>query len=175
MLAVLWIVGPLVALVLLLALVGACLPRDHVAACSTRVKASPGDVWTILVDAASWPTWAPGVVAMERLPDRDGKPVWKVVTRQGSMPSVVEVEDPPRRRVTRILDEGLAFGGSWTWDIAPDGDGSRVTLTEDGFVKNVVFRALVRFAFGPHATIEKMLAALAKRLGDDAARVERVR
>jgi hypothetical protein len=175
MLFAVWIVGGFVALFVLLAAVGACLPRGHVATCAVRVNATPQDVWTVVADAASMPSWAPGVTATKRLPDRDGRPVWNVVTRQGSMPTVVELEEPPRRRVTRILDDGLPFGGSWTWEIVADGDGSRVTLTEDGFVKNVVFRALARFVFGHHATIEKFLAALAKRLGEDGARVERER
>ena len=174
MLIAAWVVGGLVALVLLLALVGVFLPRGHVATSSVRLTASPQAVWTVLADDAAMSTWAPGVTAVERLADRDGRPAWKLVIGRHAMPLVVEIEDPPRRRVTRMLDDGLAFGGTWTWEIAADGAGSRVTVTEDGFVKNVVFRALARFAFGHHTTIETFLAALALRMGDDAARVERV-
>ena len=175
MLIALWIVAALVALVLLIVAVGACLPRGHVASCSVRISRPPGDVWAAATDYATWTAWAPGVKAMERLPDRDGKPSWNMKTCQGDLPMVVETDDPPRRRVTRILDEGLPFGGSWTWEIAADGTGSRVTLTEDGFIRNLVFRALARFVFGYHGTIEKYLAALARHLGDAGAVVERIR
>lgn len=171
----LWIVGGLFALVVLLALVGACLPRGHVATSAVRLKAAPDDVWSVAADLARWPEWAPAVKAMERLPDVDGKPAWTMRSRHGATPTVVETFDPPRRLVTRITDDSLPYGGSWIWEIAPDGAGSRVAITEDGFVKNPVFRALATLVFGHHATQEAYLRALAKRLGEDAPTVERVR
>lgn len=170
----LWITGALAAPVAILAAIGACLPRGHVATSAVRIPKSPQAVWDVAADYATWNAWAPGVRSMERRPDRDGRPVWAMVTRHGAMPWVVETDDPPRRRVTRILDDGLPYGGSWTWEIVADGVGARVCVTEDGFVRNVVFRALARFVFGHHRTIEQFLAALAKRMGDDAAAVERV-
>ena len=168
------IVGGLAALVALIALVGLFLPRDHVATCAVRVPQPPQAVWDVLADHESWPSWAPGVKAMEPGGERDGRPVWRMVSRQGAMPWVIEDDDPPRRRVTRIVDDGLAFGGTWTWMIEPDGAGSRVTLTEDGFVRNPVFRTLAHFVFGYHATLTAFLRALARRTGDAEARVERV-
>jgi hypothetical protein len=46
--------------------------------------------------------------------------------------SAVEVVEatPPSRFVTRIADPDQLFGGSWTVQIARDGVGSRVTVTE---------------------------------------------
>ena len=143
-----WILGSLVGLVIALLAIGACLPPGHVATSGIRIGSSPQQVWDVASDYATWATWAPGVKSMERLPDRDGRAVWKMVTRQGAMAWVVEIADPPRRRVTRILDEGLPFGGSWTWEFAADGAGTRVTLTEDGVIRNLLFRALSRFVFG---------------------------
>jgi polyketide cyclase/dehydrase/lipid transport protein len=167
--------GAAAALVALLAVVGLLLPRGHVAAGAVRTAKPPQDVWDALADHRSWPAWAPGVKAMEPGGERDGREVWRMVSRHGAMPWVIAEDDPPRRRVTRIVDEGLAFGGTWTWTIAADGAGSRVTLTEDGFVRNPVFRALARFVFGHRATIDAFLRALARRMGDAGARVERIR
>jgi carbon monoxide dehydrogenase subunit G len=175
MMIAVWVVGGLVALVALLAAAGACLPRGHVATSAVRIAKPPQAIWDVAADYATWNAWAPGVESMERLADCAGRPVWAMVSRHGSMPWVVETDDPPRRRVTRILDDGLPFGGSWTWEIEPDGAGTRVSITEGGFIRNVVFRALARFVFGHHGTIEKFLAALAKRLGDGGTTIERVR
>jgi len=168
------IVGGLAALVAVVALVGLLLPRGHVATCAVRVPQPPQTVWDVLADHAAWPAWAPGVKSMERDGERDGRPVWRMVSRQGAMPWVIEVDDAPRRRVTRIVDDGLAFGGTWTWTIEADGAGSRVTLTEDGFIRNPAFRTIARFAFGHHATLTSFLRALARRTGDADAPVERL-
>ena len=168
------VVGGLAALVALLAIVGLLVPRGHVASATVRIARPPQTVWDVLADQPSWPAWAPGVKAMERGGERDGRPVWRMISRHGAMPWVVEIDEPPRRRVTRIVDDGMAFGGAWTWTIEEDGDGARVTLTEDGFIRNPVFRTLAHFAFGYQGTIESFLRALARRLGDGDARVERL-
>ena len=170
-----WILGSLVGLVIALLAIGACLPPGHVATSGIRIGSSPQQVWDVASDYATWATWAPGVKSMERLPDRvvEADEMYQNAGEKGRRHP--DPADPPRRRVTRILDEGLPFGGSWTWEFAADGAGTRVTLTEDGVIRNLLFRALSRFVFGHHATLEKFLAALAKRMGSEGAMVARVR
>jgi hypothetical protein len=51
--------------------------------------------------------------------------------------------------------------------VAPSGGGTRVTLTEDGFVDNPFFRVVSKM-MGYHSTLDSYLKALAKRLGDNA-------
>ncbi len=70
---------------------------------------------------------------------------------------------PDARRLTApadIADEGLGYSGTWTWRFAPEGAGTRVTLTEDGEVSNLLFRFLARFVFGYTKSIEEALQAL---------------
>ena len=74
-------------------------------------------------------------------------------------------EVPPSRLVTRIADEELPFGGSWTFELRPDGAGTLLTITERGFVKNVIFRALARYVFTHHRTLEQYLRTLGRRFG----------
>ena len=69
----------------------------------------------------------------------------------------VSGEEPPRRLVTRIADEDLPFGGTWTYRLEPDGGGTRVTITEDGEVYNPVFRFVSRFVMGHDATLRTYL------------------
>ena len=83
---------------------------------------------------------------------------------------VMEVVEavPPQRFVTRIADPDQPFGGTWTFEIAPDPAGSRLTITERGEVYNPIFRFMSRFIFGYTATMESFLRALRARLGADA-------
>ena len=71
---------------------------------------------------------------------------------------------PPSRFVTRIVGE-TAFGGTWTMEIVPTANGSRLTITERGEVYNPIFRTLARFVFGHTPTMDSCLTAAQKKLG----------
>ena len=172
-------VGGLVGLLLLAALAGSLLPKEHVASVRARFTAPPDATWAAIRDFGAWPSWNPGVKSMERLPDAGGAERWMLRDSTGGFPSRVEVSDPPAagkagRLVTRIDDPSLPFGGTWTWTVEADGQGSAVTITEDGEVRNPIFRLLARYVFGHHATIESYLQALGRRGGAEVV-LERVR
>lgn len=84
----------------------------------------------------------------------------------GTMTFETETWDPPRRMTARIADENLPFGGAWTYTIEPDGDGSVLTITEDGEVYNPLFRFMSRFVFGHDSTIRGYLEAVQAELGE---------
>lgn len=159
--------GVLVAVVAVVALVGALLPAGHVAARTARYSRPPEAVWAAITDLEAAPSWRPGITKMERLPDRGGKPVWRESGRFGDMTFEVTELDPPRRMVTTIADPDLPFSGRWTYDVRPAGQGSELTVTEEGEVHNPIFRFMSRFVFGHHRTIEGYLKALGRRLGED--------
>jgi Polyketide cyclase / dehydrase and lipid transport. len=77
--------------------------------------------------------------------------------------------DPPRRLVTRVTEKEKNFGGTWTITIAPTPSGSDVTITEDGWVANPIFRFVSRFLIGHHATMDALLKQVAKTLSEPAA------
>jgi hypothetical protein len=156
----------LVALVLVVVLVGYLLPRDHVATVDARLSAAPEAVWASMTDVEAYPRWRRGVERVELLPDRDGRPAWREVAPTGTMTLGVEESDPGRRWVVRILDEDLPFGGTWTYDLAGEGAGTRLTLTEDGSVYNPVFRFASRFIMGHDATMNAWLEDLRGHLGE---------
>lgn len=66
------------------------------------------------------------------------------------------------------MDDGLPFGGTWTWDLAPAGSGTRVAIEEAGFIRNPIFRVMSRLFFKPSSTAEQYLRPLAAVLGDSA-------
>ena len=84
------------------------------------------------------------------------------------MPVDVLENDPPRRLVTRVTAAERNFGGTWTILLTPTAEGSDVTVTEDGWVANPIFRFVSRYVMGHHATMDALLTSVAKTLGEDA-------
>lgn len=163
----------LVLLVGVVLLVGMALPVSHVASVSDTVPASPEAVWTVITDVEAFPSWRRGVEEVERLPDRDGRPAWREVARTGAMTLEVVRSRPDRLWVTRIADPDLPFGGTWTFELEPEGPVTRLTITENGQVYNPFFRFMARFVFGHEATARAYLEDLRSRLVRDEARAER--
>jgi hypothetical protein len=156
--------GVLLAVVVLALVVGAMLPRDHVASSNADIPAPPDSVWNAIADVANAPKWR-DVKSVEIL-STTGEPLrWREVSGFGPIIFVQEESNAPRRFVARIADTDQGFGGTWTYDIEPAGNGSRVTITERGFVTNPLFRFLSRFVFGYHGTQEAYLRALGKKFG----------
>jgi len=164
------IVGGLIGLVALVAVVGLFLPREHRASRSlTLAKTTPEQVWAVITDHARDPEWRSDVKATMRLADQDGHAVWRDEFRNGEAMSYATVEaHAPARMARRIVDSDGPFGGTWTYEIKAEGSGCRLTITEDGWVSNPVFRTVGRFVIGHHATLEAYLRSVAARLGEGA-------
>ena len=126
------------AVVAVIAAIGATLPRNHVASRSLALRRPAEEVWPAIVQARA----------------ASGVPV-----------DVVE-SDPPRRQVTRVKDTEKMFGGTWTITITPSPTGSTLTITEDGWVGNPIFRFVSRYVMGHHATMDGRLKQVAKRFGE---------
>ena len=86
----------------------------------------------------------------------------------GRRPFEVVSQDPPRLQVVRVIDDGLPFGGTWTWELVPLGGGTGLTLTENGFTRNPFYRSLGLLFFRPTESVARYLGALATALGEDA-------
>lgn len=164
---VLIVVGSLAALVALMAIIGALLPRDHVAGASITVRQTPDSVWKVIRDLGGAPRWWAEMKSSVRSADKDGHERWEQDVGGFKMALLVESEEPPRRLVTRIdSPPGASFGGAWTYEIAPTPEGSRVTVTERGWIANPIFRFMSRFMFGYYGSVEKYLRALGTRFGE---------
>jgi len=158
--------GLVVALVVIVVVIGALLPRDHVASVSATIAASPSAVWSAIVQPEAFPTWRGDVRRVEMLTSTALGPSWREYTRNGALTMGVEQSETGRRVVTRILDQNLPYGGVWEYDIAPDGTNhSRVTITERGWVSNPLFRFVSRFVMGQTSTMDAYLRALGRHFG----------
>jgi Polyketide cyclase / dehydrase and lipid transport len=161
----LWILGVLVGLVVLVALVGMMLPKGHVARRSMTLHQSPDSVWKVLVDFQNQPLWRKDVKSVVLVSDGPGGAIWKEV---GSNTLSMQTTDSqaPHRLVRTIADKDLPFGGRWIYELEPDGQGTLVTITEEGEVYNPIFRFVGRFFLDQSATITGYLTALAARFGE---------
>jgi hypothetical protein len=161
---VLLIVAGLALVVAIVALAGAMLPRDHHATRQARYRQKPEAVYFVLAGPVDWRS---DIKASGSLPERDGRKQWWEQDSHGHKVAYELVEDKmPSRRVTRIAEKNLAFGGTWTVDIFPSAEGSTVRVTEDGEIHNVIFRFMARFFFGYTASIEGLLRDLGHRFGE---------
>ncbi|HJQ65550.1 MAG TPA: SRPBCC family protein [Gemmatimonadales bacterium] len=164
---VLIVLGVLVALVALMAVIGLLVPRDHVAGASITLRQSADTIWKVIRDLGGVPQWWPETKSSVRTADKDGHERWEQDVGGFTMAAIIETDDPPRRLVTRIdSPPGASFGGTWTYEIAPVPEGTRVTVTERGWIANSVFRFLSRFVFGYYGTQEKYLKALGTKFGE---------
>lgn len=145
---------------------GALLPREHRARRMAEYHEQPGAVWDAITDFASLPAWMPGVKAVAEGDPESGAPRWTLTTSEGMMTvEVVELE-APRRMTSRIAGDGLAFGGTWTYEVVPVDGGTRLTITEDGWISNPLFRFFAHYVFGVNRTIDDALRGLGERFGE---------
>ena len=136
-----FVAGGLVVLIAGIAIIGSMLPRAHKASRTLRLRRAPADVWPVVTKTA----------------------------HAASVPVDVLESNPPHRLVTRVKDTERNFGGTWTIAIVPVPDGSTVTITEDGWVANPIFRFMSRLVIGHHATMDALLKEVAKAFNEEAA------
>jgi uncharacterized protein YndB with AHSA1/START domain len=150
-------------LVAVTAVVGWMLPVGHHATRDGVVGASPSHVFEAISDVATHPAWRPDVTRVDVLSGTGVGARYREHGSHGPITYRIEQADAPTLFRVRIDDPEQPFGGTWTFTLAPDGTGTRVTITEDGEVYNPIFRALSRFVFSQTATMEAYLDALQRR------------
>jgi len=161
------IVGSVVGLIALIALIGAFVPREHHATSTVTLQQPPDSVWKVVRDLGGITVWWPEIKESVRQPDQDGREVWRQKMSGFDLPLIVTESAPPRRLVTKIdAPAGAAFGGTWTYELTPDSGGTRISVTEAGWISNPVFRFMSRFIFGYYGSLDGYLEALGKRFGE---------
>lgn len=163
------VVGGLVALVALVAVIGLTLRADHQCARTIVIARPPAEVWAVIADPAGYPAWRRDLTRVELLADGG----YREHGRHDAIAYTLDEDRPPTatapgRRVARIVDAGLPYGGRWIIAVAAEGDATRVSITEDGSIKNPIFRVLSRTVFSVASTQERWLTALARHLGSPA-------
>lgn len=157
---VLLVMGGLAVLVGVVLAVGAMLPREHRTSGVATLTAPPERVAALVGDPASYGRWRKGVTVSDVRTQGDVV-LWRETSGGDIVDYALSEEVAGRRWRSTILTQGMAYGGYWLIEVEPEAAGSRVTVTEHGFVDNLAFRALGRFVFGFDSTLKAWLRELA--------------
>jgi len=155
-LAVIFIGVPLV--------VGSFMPREHVGKGEAVINAPIGEVWKTASDYEAMPSWWRERRAIKRIADEDGRPRFEEKSDRMSLDYVFQEVQEPKRLVVALKDSSGYFGGTWTYELAPVDNKTRVTITEQGWTNPAFFRFMMA-VFGADATIKSCLAAMQKKHG----------
>lgn len=144
---------------------GRSLPREHRASSAITLVALQDTVYSVIRHVGTSNLWWSDVRSVRRLPRP--RESWEQNMGSGGMISVeVIAADPPRRMVTRILNDAQqGFGGTWTYDVRRTASGTEVQVTENGWVESPFFRVLAKFR-GHHRTLTSYLSSLGAQFGE---------
>jgi uncharacterized protein YndB with AHSA1/START domain len=165
---VIGIIAGLALLAGVIALIGSRLPRAHSASRSVFIHQSPEQVYAVVRDFPSAPTWRTDLKRVDVEPQPGGRMHFCEEGKNGTVNFELAEDVPSKRMVTKILDTDLGYSGKWTYVFAAENGGTRVSITEDGEVSNVLFRFMSRYVFGQTATMDGYLNSLAKKFGENA-------
>lgn len=135
-------------------LVGRAQPERHTATITFTLPKTRAVVWAALIDYAAMPTWWPAVKAIRLETRPNGEVItWNTDGHGKEIGFRTKEEKAPARLVREIVGDDLPFGGVWIYELAEEGGTTRVTLTEDGFIKPPLFRGIAKFFMPPDATM----------------------
>lgn len=153
-----YVLGAVLVSALMVVSIGYALPQGHVASVEALVSAPPERVFARISDPATYREWRKDVTNVELL---NAQPLTWRETAGGDTVTFEVVENRPLQRfVVRIADPDLPFGGTWTYELRPEGTGTKLVITERGEVYNPVFRFVSRFFMSQTATMQKFVDAL---------------
>jgi hypothetical protein len=160
------ILSVLAGLVLVMAAIGALLPRAHQASRTADFRQPPAVLYGLVRDFATATPWRSDILRAELLLPEGGQARFQETSRHHTITYAV-VEDRPAERLTmKITDENLPYGGSWTYEFTPTAAGTTLRITENGFIKNVWFRFLARYVIGYTGSMETRLRDLGRQFGE---------
>lgn len=162
---ILWSITLLMLLLAALVLAGGLMSREHTVTREAEFAAAPAAVFAVIADLEATSTWRPGVVQVKRLADDAGRPVYREASVYGPVTYVVSEARPPEHLVLDMVGPGI--DRTWTFDLAPAGSGTRLTIREQAQIENPMARFLSRFVTGHGKNLQAYLDALMRHVGPD--------
>lgn len=157
-------VAVIALLAVLVVAVGFALPERHRAVVRAHYAQPVEAVHHAIIDVAAAPTWRSGVDSVHILSQQPL--TWREYTDWGALTMTI-AESSASRTVSRIVDTGEGFGGTWTFEIEADAGGTTLTIAEDGEVYNPIFRVMSKFVFGHYTGLEAYAADLGRKFGEE--------
>ena len=149
------------------AAIGYFLPVEHLAARRVVLPAPRDSVWKTITDVASYPSWRSDVNKVDVVASPNGRIAWREESGGDVLPMEIVNSSPPSSLQVRIASDSLPFGGTWTYLLRPAGQGTALTIIENGSVYNPIFRFMSRYVIGHNRTIDSYLRSLGKKYGAD--------
>ena len=167
-------IGLLIIAGLVFYIIGRTLPEKHTSKFSVSLPVPSAAVWAVITDYPKMPEWWPAVKSI-RLETRPNGEVWtwNQDTRGHEIAFRTLEEKAPQHLVREIVGDNLPFGGTWTFDLTPDGTKTNLTLTEDGFIKPPLFRFIATYFIGLDKTMKDFSVNLQKHFFAKGASVPR--
>lgn len=125
-------------------------------------------VWARITDYSAIPTWSKDMEKVERVEDLEGFPVWRFHPKKGdAMDIQVLRSEKPTLHIGKVVDnESLPFGGTWIFQIkAVSKNQTEVTLTEDGYIKSTIGRAICQL-LGKDRMVKSHLEEIGTSFGE---------
>lgn len=163
------IIGALLGLVVLaglvLYLIGRGLPEKHTSQLTVMLPAARPAVWAIITDYTKMPDWWPDVKAVRTETRPNGEVwTWNKDSHGQEIAFRTKQESAPARLVREIMGDDLPFGGTWSFALVDQGSNTQLTITEDGFIKPPLFRAIAQYFIGLDKTMKSFASHLEKRV-----------
>jgi uncharacterized membrane protein len=163
--------GVIIVILLLVSscvLIGWQLPVAHTASRSIVLHQPSSSVYARVRDFGSVPSWNSDLKSVVVEKQTNGRIHFRETGKNGTVNYELVEDVPGEKIVTRILDNNLGYSGKWTYKFAPEGGGgTRISITEDGEISNIIFRFASKYVFGQTATMDSYLTALAHRFGEN--------
>lgn len=167
--AIVWFTGGVILIVIGAVLaIGAVLPRDHIATGSIVLHREPPELFEAIRNVSNHPAWRTGVSRIDVHEGASNSPQsWTEHSKFGPLKMRLGEELPGQRLVTVIDDASLPFGGNWVFELKPENGGTRVRITENGFVKSPPFRFMSKFVMGHDSNLKQFLNDLRSKFGEN--------
>jgi hypothetical protein len=142
--------------VVVIFIMGARLPVEHLASVSSTIAAPQAQVWQLIEDVNKQPTWRTGLVRIEHVSTINGRQCWTEVQNHMSMPLCEVAVQPPAMRVVTIASASLPFGGTWTYELqAIDANSTHLVITENGVTNPAFFRFIGHYIYHEDTMIKQ--------------------
>lgn len=142
-------------------------PREHISRSTITLVTAPEPVFKTIRDIERQPTWWLDVRSVTRITNHKREAWEQDMGSFGKVRIEVTSEWPGERLVTTILnDQQKDWGGKWTYIIRPNASGTQVTIIEEGWVDQPLFRVMMKLSGGPHRTMDSYLRSLGAVFGE---------
>ncbi|MGL1921262.1 MAG: SRPBCC family protein [Hyphomicrobiales bacterium] len=153
--------GIIAILVGIILVMGAALPVKHVASRDVILNADMARVWELITNYSDMPKWRKELLKVERVTAANGTEIWQEFENESEsfdFETVSQIEGI--KLVRKIVGDRTDFGGTWTFALETEGAKTKLTITENGEVYNILFRFVSKFIMGHYSSMNKYISQL---------------